>query len=163
MGKLTATQEAMARSAFERFLNECATTPVLPYPAKDESAERERRLWISVLFRALADAGIRVRDVAAAPDGESIQVLSWFLSTSTAMGSFLWLCDYLDLDPCTVRNLALRRVKPRKSHLFPCGHPRTVANSVIHHRSYGEAHSCLYCHRRRARQYYYHRAGIKKG
>jgi hypothetical protein len=35
MGKLTAAQEAMARLAFERFLNECTTTPVLPSSAKE--------------------------------------------------------------------------------------------------------------------------------
>jgi hypothetical protein len=50
--------------------------PGAPEFRKGESAERERRLWINVLFRALGDAGIRVRDVAAAPNGESIQVLS---------------------------------------------------------------------------------------
>src|SRR5690349_16467868 len=80
MRRLNAEQEAMARSAFVRFLDHCTSRPA-PIPrSNDEPAER--RLWRNVLIRALADAGIRIRAFEMQVDADDIQVLSWFLSTS---------------------------------------------------------------------------------
>jgi hypothetical protein len=64
-----------------------------------------RRLWAAVLEQAIKDA----RDETSKPlrferpDGQSAQ--HWFGSENDGIGSFLWICEMLDLEPRFVRTL----------------------------------------------------------
>ena len=69
----------------------------------------EESLWLDVLFRALDDyAGISL-DVYGAMVRTRCQrnAAEWFLADSRGIGSFLFCCETLDIDPGAVRR-ALR-------------------------------------------------------
>ena len=70
----------------------------------------EIELWISVLWRAAYDFHGRFgADETTQQDAEG-----WLYSTSTALGSFLWVCNSLDLNPDYLRERLIAEATPRK-------------------------------------------------
>ena len=57
-----------------------------------------RRLWAAVLEQAVKDArGGRTYHIITE------EARAWFRSKNENVGSFIWVCRILDLDPCYVR------------------------------------------------------------
>ena len=54
-----------------------------------------RRLWAAVLEQAFEDAQARGLEDAK----------KWFISEKSEVGSFLWICDALDIDPQALRTI----------------------------------------------------------
>ena len=73
------------------------------FPSKEELRRKHDGgsllLWAKVLELAYNDLGDKY---------EHPKVKSWFFSNRTAVKSFLWICDTLDLDPGMIRNLIRR-------------------------------------------------------
>lgn len=63
--------------------------------------EPEQSLWMSVLTLAMQDL--------FGPDHLAKPARAWFASKNTALGSLIWICDQLSLDPDAVRQKILRR------------------------------------------------------
>ena len=63
--------------------------------------EPEQTLWMSVLSLAMQDL--------SGPDHLAKPARAWFSSKNTALGSLIWICDQLGLDPNAVRQKVLRR------------------------------------------------------
>jgi hypothetical protein len=63
--------------------------------------EPEQTLWMSVLTLAMQDL--------SGPPLHAKPARAWFLSRSTSLGSLIWICDQLGLDPNAVRQKVLRR------------------------------------------------------
>lgn len=63
--------------------------------------EPEQNLWSSVLTLAMQD--LSGADHLAKP------ARAWFVSRNTSLGSLIWICDQLGLDPDAVRQKVLRR------------------------------------------------------
>ena len=61
---------------------------------------RERGLWLAVMWRALADyCGDVQTDIRSAS--------RWIKSEHIHIGSFLWICDVLGIEPGLLRNTLL--------------------------------------------------------
>lgn len=63
--------------------------------------EPEQTLWSSVLTLAMQDL--------SGPDHLAKPARAWFASKNTSLGSLIWICDQLGLDPNAVRQKLLRR------------------------------------------------------
>ena len=63
--------------------------------------EPEQTLWSSVLTLAIQDL--------TGPDMVAKPARAWIVSRSTSLGSMIWICDQLGLDPAAVRQKVLRR------------------------------------------------------
>jgi hypothetical protein len=63
--------------------------------------EPEQTLWSSVLTLAIQDL--------SGPDLVAKPARAWLMSRSTSLGSFIWICDQVGLDPAAVRQKVLRR------------------------------------------------------
>jgi hypothetical protein len=63
--------------------------------------EPEQTLWTSVLTLAMQDI--------TGPDHIAKPARAWFSSRNTSLGSLIWICDQLGLDPNAVRQKVLRR------------------------------------------------------
>jgi hypothetical protein len=63
--------------------------------------EPEQTLWSSVLTLAMQDL--------SGPDHLAKPARAWFCSKNTSLGSLIWICDQLSLDPNAVRQKVLRR------------------------------------------------------
>jgi len=63
--------------------------------------EPEQTLWSSVLTQAIQDL--------AGPDMVAKPARAWLTSRNTSLGSLIWICDQLGLDPAAVRQSVLRR------------------------------------------------------
>jgi len=63
--------------------------------------EPEQLLWMSVLTQALQDL--------SGPPFVAKPARAWLTSRSKAVGSLVWTCDQLGLDPDAVRQRVLRR------------------------------------------------------
>jgi hypothetical protein len=66
----------------------------------EQLTDPERKLWAHVLLQALADLGNH--DPIARP------ARFWFTSKNDSVGSFIWICHQLSLDPAAVRERVLR-------------------------------------------------------
>jgi len=58
-----------------------------------------RSLWAAVLKQAIKDANQCINNPLTSPG-------LWFSSNSHAIGSFLWICGVLNIDPLSVRPAA---------------------------------------------------------
>jgi hypothetical protein len=58
-----------------------------------------RNLWAAVLKQAIKDAKQDLKNSLTSPG-------LWFYSDSQAIGSFLWICGVLNIDPDSVRPVA---------------------------------------------------------
>jgi hypothetical protein len=63
--------------------------------------EPEQTLWSSVLTQAIQDL--------SGPDMVAKPARAWLTSRNTSLGSLIWVCDQLGLDPAAVRQSVLRR------------------------------------------------------
>lgn len=63
--------------------------------------EPEQTLWSSVLTQAIQDL--------SGPDLVAKPARAWLTSRNTSLGSLIWICDQLGLDPSAVRQSVLRR------------------------------------------------------
>jgi hypothetical protein len=63
--------------------------------------EPEQNLWMAVLTLAMQDL--------SGPDHLAKPARAWFSSRNTSLGSLIWVCDQLGLDPNAVRQKILRR------------------------------------------------------
>lgn len=63
--------------------------------------EPEQTLWMSVLTLAMQDL--------CGPDHLAKPARAWMASRNTSLGSLIWICDQLGLDPDAVRQKVLRR------------------------------------------------------
>jgi len=61
--------------------------------------QRYKNLWAAVLRQAIKDAKHSLNNSLTSPG-------LWFCSKSRAVGSFLWICGVLNLDPNSVRPAA---------------------------------------------------------
>jgi len=61
--------------------------------------QKYRNLWAAVLKQAIKDAKQSVKSSLTGPG-------LWFCSNSHAIGSFLWICGVLNIDPVSVRPVA---------------------------------------------------------
>jgi hypothetical protein len=66
----------------------------------DQLTDPERKLWANVLLQAQSD--INARD----PIARSAR--RWFCSREDSIGSFIWVCHHLSLDPDAARERVLR-------------------------------------------------------
>jgi hypothetical protein len=58
--------------------------------------QKFRNLWAAVLKQAIKDAQQNVKGALTSPQ-------LWFESESQTVGSFLWICSALNIDPDSVR------------------------------------------------------------
>jgi hypothetical protein len=63
--------------------------------------EPEQTLWMSVLTLAMQDL--------SGPDHLAKPARAWFCSKNNALGSLIWICDQVGLNPDAVRQRLLRR------------------------------------------------------
>lgn len=66
----------------------------------DQLTDPERKLWANVLLQAQSD--ISARD----PIARSAR--RWFCARDDSIGSFIWVCHHLSLDPDAARERVLR-------------------------------------------------------
>lgn len=71
----------------------------------EQLTDPERKLWAHVLLQALADLGSH--DPVARP------ARLWFISKDDSIGSFIWICHHLSMDPAAVRQRVLREANQR--------------------------------------------------
>jgi len=70
----------------------------------------ERLLWAEVLIRGIQDLDLKDSLV----ENEYLFFFSavrWFQSPLNNIGSFVWVCEVLDLDPVQIKRKAFRRSK----------------------------------------------------
>jgi hypothetical protein len=80
----------------------------------------ERHLWAAVLDQAIEDlTDRRIRD--------EVNVKAWFTSNEYVPGSFLWICDQLDLDASTIR----RRVLEIPEQRTLVSRARTACSAIL--------------------------------
>ena len=63
--------------------------------------EPEQTLWMSVLTLAMQDL--------SGPDHLAKPARAWICSRNNALGSLIWICDQVGLNPDAVRQKLLRR------------------------------------------------------
>ncbi len=66
----------------------------------DQLTDPERKLWAYVLLQAHTDLSGRE------PGARSARL--WFCSRDDSIGSFIWICNHLSLEPDAVRQRVLR-------------------------------------------------------
>jgi hypothetical protein len=70
----------------------------------------EMVLWSRVLLQAIWDlAGIKLKVQKSEAPRLQRRTRAWFLSTKDSVGSFIWICNILALDPDAVRERVLAR------------------------------------------------------
>lgn len=88
--------------------------PILPvqFWANTKSQRRdpvlpERRLWSAVLkdaFQCCVNGQVSAESSKVRKQEEIESAKAWFLSEETDVGTFLWVCKTLDLDPKRILN-----------------------------------------------------------
>ena len=66
--------------------------------------QKYRNLWAAVLKQAIKDAQYSLNNSLSSPG-------LWFCSDSHSVGSFLWICGVLNIDPESVRPVARFEMK----------------------------------------------------
>lgn len=84
-----------------------------------------RKLWTAVLERAIEDA---LRGGKYWIHRENARF--WFLSENHELGSFLWICDTVNLDPSLLRKFVLRKSNAEK-------YPPQPARKLPNHKENG--------------------------
>ena len=70
-----------------------------------------KNLWMAVLEQAMED--ILTGPAHRRGKVESIfknTALAWFHSDNEGIGSFLWVCEHLDIDPHTVHHILTKKI-----------------------------------------------------
>ncbi len=77
-----------------------------------------KRLWAAVLEQAVRDAhGSRTYHIIAE------EARAWFRSKNEEVGSFIWVCRILDLDPSYVRTKVNQQPVVKPTWRSPAGQP----------------------------------------
>ena len=73
----------------------------------------EKYLWAGVLCRAIEDLDLK-QSLVENEDLFFYSSVAWFESKNgtDVVGSFLWVCDFLGLDPGIIKKKAFQRSKP---------------------------------------------------
>jgi hypothetical protein len=76
--------------------------------------QNERELWTAVL-------GLAIEDLKDGRTGAGALHCTrlWFVSDDYEPGSFLWICDHLELDASAIRRAALESRPPKFSRAVP--------------------------------------------
>ena len=61
----------------------------------------EAELWTAVILQAIDDLGRRTR---LSPRSAQTDAKEWFASEDDAVGSFIWACHVIDIDPSFIRS-----------------------------------------------------------
>jgi hypothetical protein len=91
----------------------------------------ELELWIFVMFRAIDDLqGNNDCESSRYRSLRSLEARNWFRSDVQTVGSFLWICGQLSLDPEAVRQQVLDNFDPRKAGA-PKDAPHSCSDSLV--------------------------------
>jgi hypothetical protein len=71
----------------------------------------ETELWTGVILQAIVDLD---RRTSLTPRSAQVSAREWFASESDAVGSFIWTCHLIDLDPNFIRS-RLAKKHPMKN------------------------------------------------
>ena len=66
----------------------------------------EADLWIEVILQAMRDLSARKASDEVALAKRSAQ--RWFMSGDEEVGSFIWTCHMLNVEPCVIRSMILK-------------------------------------------------------
>jgi hypothetical protein len=71
----------------------------------------ERRLWAAVLIQAIKDLTGHGR-VYKQPERAQVQYFArlWFADDNREVGSFLWICDQLEVEPSWIRRRMVAQI-----------------------------------------------------
>ena len=72
----------------------------------------EAELWTGVMLRAIDDLD---RRTSLTPRSAQDSAREWFASESDEVGSFIWTCHLIDLDPSFIRSVV---AKKRRKELY---------------------------------------------
>ncbi len=77
----------------------------------DQRTLPETELWMGVVLQAIDDLG---RRTSLTPRSAQDSAREWFASETDAVGSFVWTCHLIDLDPSFIRSAVAekRRKEP---------------------------------------------------
>jgi hypothetical protein len=70
-------------------------------PCSDRSILPETELWTGVILQAIDDLD---RCTSLTPRSAQDSAREWFASESDAVGSFIWTCHVIDVDPNFIRS-----------------------------------------------------------
>jgi len=68
----------------------------------------ERKLWAAVVKMAVDD--LRLDSYSKAPGKDARNAGAWIANNDEHVGSFLWVCDFLKIDPVSIREKVLKEV-----------------------------------------------------
>jgi hypothetical protein len=70
----------------------------------------EAELWTAVILQAIDDLA---RRTLLTPRSAQVSAREWFASESDAVGSFIWTCHLIDLDPNFIRSRLAKKHRMR--------------------------------------------------
>jgi hypothetical protein len=73
----------------------------------------EAELWTEVILQALDDLNRRTSSASGSAQDSARR---WFASKNDDVGSFLWSCGVIDIDPTWVRSVVERQTGTQKRH-----------------------------------------------
>lgn len=85
------------------------------YYGKSDSFTGEQKLWFAVLL----DAAFVYHRLHKVSNNEHCNAVEWFESNHSAFGSFMFVCEMLNLNPNATRRLvysSVQRENPRRSY-----------------------------------------------
>jgi hypothetical protein len=111
-------------------------------PCLDRSILPEAKLWTAVILQAIDDLD---RRTSFSPTSAKDSAREWFASESDEVGSFMWTCHIIDVDPSfirsrlakkhrmenpveVVRTSTAQRVKISRENGFPILEARSIAS-----------------------------------
>jgi hypothetical protein len=80
--------------------------------ATDHRSIPEAELWTGVILQAIEDLH---RRTSLTPRSAQDSAREWFASETDAVGSFIWTCHLIDLEPSFIRSLV---AKKRRKELY---------------------------------------------
>jgi hypothetical protein len=78
----------------------------------DQRVLPETELWMGVVLQAIDDLE---RRTSLTPLSAQDSAREWFASETDAVGSFVWTCHLIDLDPSFIRSVV---AKKRRKELY---------------------------------------------
>ncbi len=82
-----------------------------------------RKLWAAVLEQAIKDARDETSKTLRVERADGQTAQHWFHSENDGIGSFLWICEMLDLEPRFVRTLVHSGPGPQVVPRMPIAPP----------------------------------------
>jgi hypothetical protein len=88
---------------------------VLCGTATDRRILPEAELWISVILQAIDDLD---RRTALSPRSAQYSAREWFASESDEVGSFIWTCHVINVDPDFIRSRLAKKHRIKNPDAF---------------------------------------------